>query len=142
MYQVRSLFVRCGAAFAVALALASLSTKPSMAQGRDDPGAVYALSNQSPNSILVYARTANGTLSFSGSFLTGGAGAGTGVDPLASQGSIVLGRGNRFLFAVNAGSNDVSAFAVNEQGLPLRWLDREPSGGTKPVSVSVNGNLV
>src|SRR5215472_493041 len=87
MYQVRSLFVRCGAAFAVVLALVSLSTNPSMAQGRDEPGAVYVLSNQSPNSILVYARAANGTLSFSGSFLTGGTGAGTGVDPLGSQGS-------------------------------------------------------
>src|SRR5215471_15201634 len=142
MYQVRSLCVRCGAAFAVVLALASLSTKPSMAQGRDEPGAVYVLSNQSPNSVLVYTRAANGTLSFSGSFLTGGTGAGTGVDPLGSQGSIVLGQGNRFLFVVNAGSNDVSVFAVSGTGLQLRLLDREPSGGTQPVSVAVNGNLV
>src|SRR5215472_14294479 len=142
MYQVRILFVRCGAAFAVVLALASLSTKPSMAQGRDEPGAVYVLSNQSPNSVLVYGRAANGTLSFSGSFLTGGMGAGTGVDPLGSQGSIVLGSGNRFLFAVNAGSNDVSALAVDATGLHLRLLDRESSGGTQPVSVAVNGNLV
>ena len=142
MYQVRSLFVRCGAAFAVVLALTSLSTKPSMAQGRDEPGAVYVLSNQSPNSVLVYARAANGTLSLSGSFLTGGTGAGTGVDPLGSQGSIVLGSGNRSLFAVNAGSNDVSAFALDATGLHLRLLDREPSGGTQPVSVAVNRNLV
>ena len=142
MHQVRSLFVRCRATFAVILALASLSTKPSMAQGRDEPGAVYVLSNQSPNSVLVYARAANGTLSFSGIFLTGGTGAGTGVDPLGSQGSIVLGQGNRFLFAVNAGSNDVSAFAVDATGLHLRLLDREPSGGTQPVSVAVNGNIV
>src|SRR5690242_15195436 len=106
MHQVRSLFVRCGAAFVIVLALASLSVTPAMAQGRDVPGAVYVLSNQNPNSVLVYARSANGTLSFSGSFLTGGTGAGTGVDPLGSQGSIVLGQGSRFLFAVNAGSND------------------------------------
>src|SRR5215469_9509247 len=142
MYQVRSLFVRCGVAFAVVLALASLSTKRSMAQGRDEPGAVYVLSNQTPNSVLVYARAANGTVSFSGSFVTGGTGAGTGVDPLGSQGSIVLGQGNRFLFAVNAGSNDVSAFTVDATGLHVRLLDREPSGGSQPVSVAVNGNLV
>src|SRR5215469_12679457 len=104
MYQVRNLFLRCGFALVVVLSLASLSAKPSMAQGRDEPGAVYVLSNQNPNSILVYARAANGTLSLSGSFLTGGTGAGTGVDPLGSQGSVVLGQGNRFLFAVNAGS--------------------------------------
>src|SRR5215471_923340 len=142
MYQVRNLLIRCGVAFAVALALANLSSKPSMAQGRDEPGAVYVMSNQPPNSVLVYARAANGTLSFSGSFLTGGTGAGTGVDPLGSQGSIVLGSGNRFLFAVNAGSNDVSAFAVDATGLHLRLLDRESSGGTQPVSVAVNSNLV
>src|SRR5215469_13298142 len=142
MYQVRNLLIRSGVAFAVALALANLSSKPSMAQGRDEPGAVYVLSNQSPNSVLVYARSASGTLSFSGSFLTGGTGAGTGVDPLGSQGSIVLERGNQFLFVVNAGSNDVSVFAVSGTGLQLRLLDREPSAGTQPVSVAVNGNLV
>src|SRR5215469_15650719 len=142
MYQVRNLLVRCGVTFAGVFALASLSTKPSMAQGTDEPGAVYGRRTQSPNSFLVYARAANGTLSFSGSFLTGGTGAGTGVDPLGSQGSIVLGQGNRFLFAVNAGSNDVSAFTVDATGLHLRLLDREPSGGSQPVSVAVSGNLV
>ena len=141
MYQVRTFLARCGMALVV-ITLSILSIKPSMAQGRDDPGTVYVLSNQSPNSILIFARAANGTLAFSGSFLTGGIGAGTGVDPLGSQESIVLGRGNRFLFAVNAGSNDVSAFAVDEQGLQLRLLDREPSGGTMPVSVAAHGNLV
>ncbi len=74
--------------------------------------------------------------------MTGGTGSGTGVDPLGSQGSIVLGEGNRFLFAVNAGSNDVSAFAVDATGLHLRLLDRKPSGGAQPVSLAVNGNLV
>lgn len=141
MYQVRTFFARGAAWFVVAFAFV-LCAKPGIAQGRDEPGAVYVLSNQSPNSVLVYARAANGTLSFSGSFPTGGAGAGTGVDPLGSQGSIVLGQGNRSLFAVNAGSNDVSAFAVDATGLHLRLLDREPSGGTKPVSVAVHGNLV
>ena len=142
MYRVRNLLVRCAIAFAVVIALANLSAKPSLAQGADQPGAVYVLRNQNQNSVLVYARSASGALSFSGSFLTGGAGAGTGVDPLGSQGSIVLGRGNQFLFAVNAGSNDVSVFALIGTGLQLRLLDREPSGGTKPVSVAANGNLV
>lgn len=142
MYQVRTFFTRCSVVLVVVFALAGLSIKPSMAQGRDEPGAVYVLSNQSPNNVLVYARAANGTLSFSGSFPTGGTGAGTGVDPLGSQGSIVFGRGNRFLFAVNAGSNDVSAFAVDGRGSVLRLLDREPSGGTTPVSVAAQGNLV
>lgn len=142
MYQVRTFFAHCGMTLVVVIALLSLFARPSMAQGRDEPGAVYVLSNQVPNSVLVYARAANGTLTSSGSFLTGGTGAGTGVDPLGSQGSIVLAQGNRFLFAVNAGSNDVSAFAIDGRGQGLRLLDRQPSGGTQPVSVAVNGNLV
>src|SRR5271156_3819189 len=65
------------------------------------PGAVYVLSNQSSgNSVLVYGRASDGTLTFSGSFPTGGIGAGTGADPLSSQGAVVLGSGRRLLFAV------------------------------------------
>jgi 6-phosphogluconolactonase (cycloisomerase 2 family) len=124
----------------VAVAIVA-SVAPKLCTAEDNPGAVYVLTNQKAgNSVLVYARAEDGTLSFSGSFSTGGRGAGTGADPLGSQGSLVLGRWHRLLFAVNAGSNDVSVFAVD--GLQLTLLDREPSGGTMPVSVAVNGDLL
>jgi 6-phosphogluconolactonase (cycloisomerase 2 family) len=106
----------------------------------NNPGAVYVLTNQQPNSVLVYARAVDGSLTPSGSFLTGGMGAGTGADPLGSQGSLVLGQHHQLLFAVNAGSNDLSVFRVN--GLNLELIDREPSGGTMPVSVAVHGGLL
>jgi 6-phosphogluconolactonase (cycloisomerase 2 family) len=126
-------------AIVVVAVLASISPKASLAQ--DTPGAVYVLTNQSSgNSVQVYARSEDGTLSLSGSFSTGGKGAGTGPDPLGSQGALVLGRRHRLLFAVNAGSNDVSVFAVD--GLSLRLLDKEPSGGQMPVSIGVHGGLV
>jgi len=112
----------------------------SAAAAQDDPGAVYVLTNQTANSILVFARAADGKLSFSGKFATGGEGAGTGVDPLGSQSSLVLGNGHQRLFAVNPGSNDLSVFAVN--GLNLGLLDRVSSGGVMPVSVAVHENLV
>jgi 6-phosphogluconolactonase len=103
---------------------------------QDTSEAVYVLSNQTTaNSVLVYRRDSSGNLSFSGSFPTGGTGAGTGTDPLGSQGSLTLGSG--LLFAVNAGSNDVSMFSV--RGTDLVLLDRKPSGGQMPVSVAVNG---
>jgi 6-phosphogluconolactonase len=103
---------------------------------QDSPGAVYVLSNQSTaNSVLVYRRDSDGNLTYSSSVPTGGTGAGTGNDPLSSQGSLTLGSG--LLFAVNAGSNDVSMFAV--RGTDLVLLDKVPSGGQKPVSVAVNG---
>ena len=118
----------------VSLSLACTASAEEFAQ--ESPGAVYVLSNQpTANSVLVYARDANGSLTFSNSFATGGTGAGTGADPLGSQGSLTLGSG--FLFAVNAGSNDVSMFAV--RGTDLVLLDRKPSGGVMPVSVTVNG---
>jgi 6-phosphogluconolactonase len=104
--------------------------------GQESSGAVYVLSNQTTaNSVLVYRRDSSGNLTYSGSFPTGGTGAGTGGDPLGSQGSLTLGSG--LIFAVNAGSNDVSMFAV--RGTDLVLLDRKPSGGQMPVSVAVNG---
>ena len=133
-----SVILRCAVALLVIPALAGISASAAVAD--DGPGAVYVLTNQTANSVTVFARAADGTLSFSGNFATGGAGAGTGVDPLGSQGSLVLGRWSRRLFAVNAGSNDVSVFAVD--GLNLRQLDRAPSGGTMPVSVAVHENLL
>ncbi|HEX7360053.1 MAG TPA: beta-propeller fold lactonase family protein [Bryobacteraceae bacterium] len=104
-------------------------------------GAVYVLTDQSGgNRVIVYQRANDGTLSLSGSFPTGGKGMGTGADPLASEGALVLGSGDRLLFAVNAGSNDISEFAV--RGLGLRLLAKVPSGGAIPVSIAVDGGLV
>jgi 6-phosphogluconolactonase (cycloisomerase 2 family) len=123
------------------LAIASLvGISPKAAVAQHSPGAVYVLTNQNVNSVMVYARAGDGTLSLSGSFSTGGTGAGTGGDPLGSQNSLVLGRSHQMLFAVNAGSNDVSVFRVD--GLQLQLVDREPSGGTMPVSIAVHANLV
>jgi 6-phosphogluconolactonase len=139
MHESRLLILCRILTIVVAAVLVNISTKASVAE--DTPGAVYVLTNQSSeNSIQVYARAADGSLSFAGTFATGGKGAGTGPDPLGSQGSLVLGRGHRLLFAVNAGSNDVSVFAVD--GLNLRLLDKEPSGGQMPVSIGVHDGLV
>jgi len=104
----------------------------------DSKGAVYVLSNQpSGNSVIVFSRAANGALTYAATYSTGGKGAGAGADPLGSQGSLTLDSG--FLLAVNAGSNDVSLFAID--GSKLTLLDREPSGGQMPVSVTVKGPI-
>ena len=133
-----------GVRFVIALAALVALTSMTVAASDEDhdrSGAVYALTNQSTgNSVMVYARAADGTLSFFKSFSTGGAGMGTGPDPLGSQGALVLGRWGRLLFAVNAGSNDISVFEVH--GLRLRLLDKEPSWGKMPVSIAVHGRLV
>ncbi|MBV8454916.1 MAG: beta-propeller fold lactonase family protein [Deltaproteobacteria bacterium] len=104
-------------------------------------GDVYVMTNQSRrNSVMVFHRDANGNLTFAGSFSSGGKGTGTGADPLGSQGALTLSEDNRLLFAVNAGSNSVSVFAVSGDKLIL--LNTIASGGTMPVSVASEDNLV
>ena len=98
--------------------------------------AVYTLSNSTAgNEVLMYTRRASGSLSFAGSFPTGGNGTGSG---LGSQGAVVLSDG--FLFAVNAGSNEVSVLKVSPGNLTL--ADKVSSGGTAPISLTVHGNLL
>ena len=100
--------------------------------------AVYTLTNRpAGNEVAVFAPDANGRLAAAGRFATGGTGTGAG---LGSQGGVVLSNDGERLFAVNAGSNDVSVFAVRTDGLTL--LSRTPSGGTRPISVTVHGRLL
>ena len=82
------------------------------------------------NAVQSYQQAADGTLTPGASYLTGGAG--SGAAGLGSQGALALERG--WLLAVNAGSNDVSAFRV--RGGHLVLVNRVPSGGTTPNSVT------
>ncbi len=120
-------------------ALLILLPQAILAAGRT--GNVYVLTNQpAGNSVMVFHRDAAGKLTFVSSVATGANGAGTGADPLASQGSVVLSGDNRLLFAVNAGSNSISAFAI--MGDQLTSLGTVPSGGTLPVSLTIRDNLL
>ena len=118
-------------------ALAAFVTGP--AASADAPaGAVYTLTNSAAgNAVQVYARAADGTLSFSGASPTTGLGTGAG---LGSQGALVL-RGDR-LYAVDAGSNQISDLAVSGDGLTLTHLDTVASGGVSPISLTVKGDLL
>src|SRR2546430_2718105 len=93
--------------------------------GIDGPRAVYTLTNQvAGNAVAVFNRSADGTLTAAGTIATGGTGTGAG---LGSQGAVALSDDGRRLFAVNAGSNDVSVFDVGPAGLSL--AGRTASGG-------------
>lgn len=103
-------------------------------------GAVYVLSNSTAgNSVLVYGRSSSGTLSGPVSYATGGTGTGAG---LGSQGAVTLEPrdGYSLLFAVNAGSNEVSVFRTD--GSRLTWIDKISSHGTLPISVTAHGDLL
>jgi 6-phosphogluconolactonase (cycloisomerase 2 family) len=95
------------------------------------------------NTVLSYQRASDGTISFAGSFATGGEGAtaaGATADPLASQGGLALVDNGNELLAVNAGSDTVSVFAV--EGTTLRLLQQVPSQGLFPDSIATNGRYV
>jgi 6-phosphogluconolactonase (cycloisomerase 2 family) len=47
---------------------------------------------------------------------------------------------NNYVFAVNAGSDEVSVLSVGANGLSL--ADKKPSGGTMPISVTAYNNLL
>src|SRR5437660_1613223 len=104
-----------------------------------DAGAVYTLTNQvGGNAVAVFARGADGRLSAAGAVSTGGTGTGAS---LGSQSAVTLSDDGRWLFAVNAGSNDVSVFSVSPAG-GLALASRTASGGTLPISLTVHGNVL
>jgi len=114
------------------LSLVAGLTVPVAAASADGFGAVYTLTNASSgNAVLVFNRAVDGSLSVQGSYATGGLGSGAG---LGSQSAVILSQNNRWLFAVNAGSNQISTFAVGSKGLKL--VDVVDSGGIRPVSLT------
>ena len=129
-----------GLAVAAGLAFAA----PASASPAPSHGTVFVQTdNPAGNSVVAYDRAADGSLSQAGSYATGGRGgvlAGSVVDHLASQGSLTLDRAQGLLYAVNAGSDTVTVFAVH--GDRLDRLQVISSGGEFPVSVAVHGNLV
>lgn len=101
-------------------------------------GAVYTMSNAADsNAVLIFDRSFDGRLRAAGAVLTGGTGSGGG---LGNQGGLVLSDDERWLLAVNAGSADISVFQVQRRG--LRLVSRTPSGGTRPISVTIHRRLV
>jgi 6-phosphogluconolactonase (cycloisomerase 2 family) len=100
--------------------------------------AVFVQTNDlARNTIVAYARESDGHLTRVGEFATGGKGGveqDVPLDSLASQDSLTYDAAHRLLFAVNAGSNTVTSFAVD--GARLSRLQTVPAGGVFPVSVS------
>lgn len=108
-------------------------------------GAVYVMTNAADNNeVVVFSRAVNGRLTRVGAVSTGGQGSGTPPvrDPLGSQDALILSADRGLLFAVNAGSNEVSSFRVSGDGLSLTLVGTAPSGGMRPVSLTQHGALL
>src|SRR5215472_8943255 len=108
------------------------------------PGEVFVQTDAvAGNAIVVYDRTADGTLRAACAYPTGGLGgvlAGSVVDNLASQGSLAYDRTRGLLYAVNAGSDTITIFSIDGDRLIRRQV--VASGGAFPVSIAVRGSLL
>jgi len=128
--------------------LALLNTTTFGARGPKNfhAGAVYVLTNQTTNSVAVFRHNARGMLTAAGEFSTGGAGDPTPqppdpvTDPLASQGALIMSRGNQYLYAVNAGSNQISVLRIRKNSLDI--VDLVDSGGVRPISLALHDDLL
>jgi 6-phosphogluconolactonase len=125
----------------LAIAVGGVFTATASAHRFDVVGHLYVNDNTaSGNTIAGFDRHADGTLTpLSGSpFAAGGAGTGAGI---GSQGALQVSDNGRYLLAVDAGSNEISLLRIRRDGgLVLREV--VPSGGTEPVSIAVNDDLV
>ena len=141
------------AALALTLAACSDAITPiqptvsaAVSSGVGSPGNVYAMTNDATNNqVVVLNRGADGLLTPAGSFPTGGTGSGTFEN---SANGLILGEQSpnnlngsfKYLYATNAGSDDISVFLRTNNGLEL--VDIEPSGGDHPISITVHDNTV
>jgi 6-phosphogluconolactonase (cycloisomerase 2 family) len=119
------------------------TTGPAFGNGGASHAVFVQTDNTSGNQVVAYHRALDGTLRRAGTYGTGGFGgilAGSVVDHLASQGSLTYDPWHSLLYAVNAGSDTVSVFAVSGDRLALRQV--VSSGGSFPVSIAVHGDLV
>lgn len=106
---------------------------------------MYAMTNAAEgNEVLVYEQAGDSIPRLAARVSTGGRGSGgqatSPVDALGSQGSLLLSPNGRWLFAVNAGSDEISCLEITPQGLMLR--DKVPSGGEFPVSLALRDELL
>lgn len=124
-------------------------------------GAIYALTNQHDlsqqisaaegslsepdrvNQVAAYSRGEDGVLTLMGVYDTGGVGENirnSGANPLASQDPLIVSKDQRFVFAVNAGSESISSFTINDDfsltPADLNVSTTGSSGAQNPVSLT------
>jgi 6-phosphogluconolactonase len=101
--------------------------------------ALYTMTNTTGgNQVSDWLRASNGNLSRNGTYATTGKGLGAGI---GSQGALVFDDASQRFFAVNPGDNTISMLALAEDGT-LTMMSTVASGGVKPVSIAVHGDVV
>ncbi len=142
MHRLARLAGTVGMALALAVA-GSITGAHAAAAGAAVVGHVYVNDNTAgTNTVAGFNRHADGTLTaLPGSpFKAGGAGTGTII---GTQGALQLSSDGQYLFAVDAGSSQISVLRIGSDG-SLREVQGSliSSGGNEPISIAVHGNLV
>lgn len=128
-----SLFVAAAAA-----TVAAFVAEPVAAGHGRAEGTVFALTNATNgNQVIAFERAADGSLGTRRAYATRGNGSGGG---LGNQGALALSDSGQWLLAVNPGSDSISVF-LNVGGYLFR-TDTEASGGVRPVSVTIEDDIV
>lgn len=100
---------------------------------------VYTMSNDSTRNLIEGFAARNGSLQRIAPADTRGRG-----DPSiagAAQGSLAVGDDGQSLFAVNAGSNEITSFRIGANGA-VSFADKVTSNGKQPVSLTVHHDLL
>ncbi|GAA2813325.1 hypothetical protein GCM10010441_42520 [Kitasatospora paracochleata] len=146
MQKITRLAVAVATALATAAVCAPVASAAHGGAGRPHGGnhAVFVQNdNPAGNQVIAYRRADDGHLTQAATYDTHGLGGvldGSVADHLASQGSLTYDPRHALLYAVNAGSDTVSVFAVDGDRLALRQV--VGSGGRFPVSVAVHDDVV
>ena len=123
------------AALVAPTTLIALAGPAAADDNRSEGTTVFTQTNAAAGNELIALSSAGGSLHEAARYATGGTGTGTG---LGSQGAVFASDGR--LLAVNAGSNSLSLFRIGRSGA-LERTDVEPTGGVRPVSVTVHDNV-
>jgi 6-phosphogluconolactonase (cycloisomerase 2 family) len=136
------------AVLAVAATVAAAPAAAKEKKHAEPVGAVYTETNgQVANKVMKFDRYADGRIKRRQVIRTGGQGARQpqpGCDPpggcpiLDTSGEVLVTPNGRLVFAVNAGSNTISAFRETPHG--MKRVDQQDSGGVFPESLTVHGN--
>lgn len=114
--------------------LSTVLAAPSNVDSRTTNGAVFALTNAVNNAVIAFSRGTDGKLTKTGEYPTGGHGQGVDFD---SQGGLQLSADNKFLYAVNPASDDVTVYSVN--GASLKKIQCIYAGD-QPLAISLSSN--
>jgi 6-phosphogluconolactonase len=126
-----------GLALIVPLVLGAAARPAAADRDQDSAGHVYLQTNNAAgNAVVSFDRGADGRLTQEETVATGGLGTSAG---LGDQAALAITADVRHLLAVNAGSDDVSLFEIDDDGLELE--DVAPVGD-RPVSVAAHEDLV